>query len=172
MEFKYNDGGREAAGYKGKTGDCVCRSICIATGLPYDEVYGTLALGNKTQKTSKHRLKKIRDNYAAKGLSFDTPEYKAYVKKHTKQGTAAKGISVKRKWFKDYMASLGFVWVPTMQIGSGCKVHLTETELPKGILVVTVSNHYTTVIDGVLNDTYDCSRGGNRCVYGYYKLEK
>ena len=44
--FVYNDGGREAAGYKGKAGDCVCRAIAIAARLPYQEVYDRLAEGN------------------------------------------------------------------------------------------------------------------------------
>ena len=39
MIFKYNDGGRAAAGYQGAAGDCVTRSIAIVTGLPYEEVY-------------------------------------------------------------------------------------------------------------------------------------
>ncbi|KKL59947.1 hypothetical protein LCGC14_2210300, partial [marine sediment metagenome] len=30
MFWKFNDGGRIAAGYKGDTDDCVCRSIAIA----------------------------------------------------------------------------------------------------------------------------------------------
>jgi hypothetical protein len=57
-----------------------------------------------------------------------------------------------------------------MQIGSGCKVHLRADELPNGRLVVHTSRHSTAVIDGVIHDTYDPSRGGNRCVYGYWKL--
>jgi len=56
-----------------------------------------------------------------------------------------------------------------MKIGSGCKVHLSSNELPDGRLIVKVSKHITAVIDGVLNDTYDCSRNGTRCVYGYFK---
>lgn len=28
------------------------------------------------------------------------------------------------------------------------------------------------VVDGVLHDTFDCSRGGTRCVYGYYAAQK
>ena len=146
--FNYNDGGRSDAGYKGITGDCVCRTICIATKLPYKEVYERLALGNATQRRGKYQAKS-----------------KAGVK------TAARGINTTRKWFKDYMKELGFEWVSTMGIGTGCKVHLSENELPKGRLVVAVSNHYTAVIDGVLNDTYDCSRSGSRCVYGYYILK-
>jgi hypothetical protein len=172
MQFNYNDGGRSAAGYKGHTGDCVCRSICIATGLPYQEVYDTLAVGNQLQRKSNRTPKKGK--------------------------TASAGINVRRKWFQDYMKSLGFVWVPTMLIGQGCKVHLKDGELPMGRLVVSVSKHYTAVIDGVIQDTHNPSErsttiypngypadqlpkgaykmeNGNgyayspdRCVYGYY----
>ena len=146
IQFKYNDGGRAAAGYTGKNvGDCVCRSISIITGKPYQEIYDRLAIGNATQRRSKRERKS-----------------KAGVK------TASRGISAKRKWFTEYMEELGFVWVPTMKIGQGCKVHLRADELPKGKLIVNVSKHFTAVIDGVINDTYDCSRGGTRCVYGYY----
>lgn len=144
MEFNYNDGGRANAGYKGYTGDCVCRAITIASGLPYEQVYKSLSNGNLTQRKSKH----VRSSYNKK--------------------TASHGINVRRKWFKDYMRSIGFSWVPTMLIGQGCKVHLKAEELPTGKLVLLVSKHYTAVIDGILNDTYDCSRDETRCVYGYY----
>jgi hypothetical protein len=56
----------------------------------------------------------------------------------SKGATARNGVSVSRKWFKDYMVALGFRWVPTMQIGQGCKVHLLKDELPMGRLVVRV----------------------------------
>jgi hypothetical protein len=142
--FKYDDGGRSDAGRKGHTGDCVCRAIAIAADLPYKEVYDRLAQGNAAQRKSKHTGKR--------------------------QKSASHGIMVKRKWFKDYMAELGFVWTATMQIGSGCKVHLKSDELPKGRIVTTLSKHYAAVIDGVLHDTYDCSREGTRCVYGYWEM--
>lgn len=149
MEFQFNDGGRAEAGYKGKTGDCVCRAICIITGKPYQEVYDRLAEGNATQRTGKYEKK-------------------------SKAGkrTASKGISVKRKWFQEYMKELGFEWVPTMQVGKGCKVHLKADELPKGKLIVSVSKHYAAVVDGVIYDTHDCSRNETRCVYGYYILKE
>jgi len=145
INFNFNDGGRAAAGYKGFTDDCVCRAICIATGLPYKQVYERLANGNASQRRGKGESK-----------------YKVRSK------TAARGINTKRKWFEDYLNELGFKWVPTMKIGEGCKVHLSEKELPKGRLIINVSKHFTTVIDGTLNDTHDCSRSGTRCVYGYY----
>lgn len=170
--FKYNDGGRADAGYKGHTGDCVARSIAIASGRPYKEIYDALANGNASQKIGKHAKRKANDAWAAKGLPFSGKEYRAFIKAKTKPKTAAQGINTNRKWFKDYMKQLGFEWVPCMGIGTGCKVHLKWDELPHGNLVCALSGHYTAVIDLVLNDIYDCSRGGTRCVYGYYKLIK
>lgn len=144
MKFNYNDGGRVAAGYKGgQTGDCVARAIAIATGKPYDVIYKRLADGTYDQRRGKgHKTGRPR--------------------------SAANGINVKRQWFKRYMQSLGFTWVSTMGIGTGCKVHLREDELSKGHLVVAVSKHYTAVINHVINDTFNPDRNGTRCVYGYW----
>lgn len=142
-QFVYNDGGRSAY-YKGKGGDCVTRAIAIVTGRDYKEVYDILAEGNSTQRKGKREGSKAGKR------------------------TALSGINTKRKWFQDYMKSLGFTWIPTMQIGQGCKTHLRSDELPKGRIIVSVSKHYTAMIDGVINDTYDPSRNGNRCVYGYW----
>jgi hypothetical protein len=178
IQFVQDDGGRAAAGFTGKTGDCVARAICIATGLPYTIVYDRLAEGNATQRRSKSSK-----NHRACGVR-----------------TASHGIWTKRKWFHDYMTELGFVWVPTMKIGSGCKVHLDAKELPLGRLVVSLSRHMTAMVDGVIHDTYDPRREksynfepdtgqelkanqgrnqngvwteiGGRCCYGYYRLEK
>jgi hypothetical protein len=55
-----------------------------------------------------------------------------------------------------------------MKIGSGCRVHLADGELPMGWLIVRCSRHLTAVIDGVIHDTHDPQRGGKRCVYGYF----
>jgi len=134
-----NDGGREAAGYKGVAGDCVCRAIAIATEKSYQEVYDLINSFAKKERTGKR-----------------------------KRGKSSSRNGVYKETIRKVMTSLGWEWVPTMFIGSGCKVHLTPNELPKGRLVVSVSKHTTCVIDGVLNDTYDCSRGGTRCVYGYF----
>ena len=76
--------------------------------------------------------------------------------------------SVQKQLWKDYLTRLGYVWTPTMKIGSGCTVHLREGELPAGRLIVSVSRHLVAVIDGTIHDTFDCSRDGTRCVYGYF----
>lgn len=153
LAFQPDDGGRAASGFKGRAGDCVARSISIASGYPYAEVYTRLADGMGSQRKTSRSGKQAR--------------------------SARNGVSVKRKWFRDYMAELGFAWVPTMQIGSGCTVHLLAGELPNGRLVVSLSGHYTAVIDGVIHDTYDPTRAtiyvengvermSHRCVYGYW----
>lgn len=38
-----------------------------------------------------------------------------------------------------------------------------------GRIIVRLSRHISAVIDGVIHDTYDPSRDGTRCVYGYWK---
>jgi len=173
MRFEYNDGGRATAGYKGHAGDCVTRAIAIAAGLPYMDVYKSLSSGCREQRLTKRSYR---------------------------MQSARSGVNTRRKWFKDYMHSLGFEWVPTMGIGTGCQVHLRADELPPGRLVVAVSKHYTAVINGVIYDTHDPSERGTtiyhpnypedqlpkgaywlangngwayspeRCVYGYWKL--
>jgi hypothetical protein len=42
MKVVIDDGGRAAAGYKGKANDCVCRAVAIATERPYQEIYDRL----------------------------------------------------------------------------------------------------------------------------------
>ena len=70
------------------------------------------------------------------------------------------------------MADLGWKWVPTMYFGKGCKVHLKEDELPKNkTIIARLSKHLTCIVNGVIHDTYDCSRNSTRCVYGYFIKE-
>jgi hypothetical protein len=144
-DFVYDDGGRAAAGFGkipkglGGRGDCVCRAIAIATGKPYREVYDELGT----------------IGWMETGYKFDTDGL-VLPRHDTKHGLRA------------YLETHGWRWTPTMRIGSGCKIHLRASELPSGRLIVQVSRHLVAVIDGIIHDTFDCSRGGTRCVYGYY----
>ena len=70
--------------------------------------------------------------------------------------------------YRPYLDELGWLWTPTMAIGSGCTVHLRADELPPGRLIVRLSKHLCAVVDGVVHDTHDPSRDGTRCVYGYW----
>ena len=84
---------------------------------------------------------------------------------------ARSGNGVEKKVYNALMKELGWTWVATMLVGSGCKVHLKADELPSGRLVVRVSKHLTAVVDGVIHDLANCSRGGTRAVYGYFIKE-
>jgi len=35
-------------------------------------------------------------------------------------------------------------------------------------LILSLSKHLAAMVDGVVHDTHDPSRGGTRCVYGYW----
>jgi hypothetical protein len=140
MVWIHNDGGRKAAGYRGKSGDCVVRAIAIAAEKPYQEIYDALNSHALSERTGKR-----------------------------KRGISNARTGVYRVTYQKYLESMGWTWTPTMKIGSGCKVHLRSEELPKGRIIVSLSKHLSAVIDGVVHDTHDPSRRGTRCVYGYFQ---
>ena len=146
LGFEFNDGGREAAGFQGGAGDCVVRAIAIAAQLPYMQVYEDLRVANASY--ANQRNDKLARRLNTMGSSPRNGNH--------------------RNVFHDYILSHGFEWVPTMKIGVGCQIHLLANELPSGTLIVKVSKHLTAVINGVILDTHNPSRGGSRCVYGYY----
>ena len=88
----------------------------------------------------------------------------------SKRSNARTGVH--RKTIAKLLEAFDFEWIPTMEIGSGCRVHVRADELPtEGSLVLRLSGHYAAVIDGVLRDNHDSSRNGTRCVYGYWYRE-
>ena len=106
LELQINDGGRAAAGYKGKAGDCVVRSIAIVTNLPYQKIYDDLYKANEEfRTTSRTRL--------ARSL---------------KQKNDSPRSGTHRVVVKKYLEKLGWQWTPTMFIGQGCKVHLKKND--------------------------------------------
>ena len=92
-----------------------------------------------------------------------------YVEKVTGTKSARNGVpkKVTRKILKD----LGFEWKPLMKIGSGCTTHLRKEELPNGTIICKVTSHICCIKDGIIYDTFNPSRGGDRCVYGYWVME-
>jgi hypothetical protein len=167
MQHVYDDGGREVAGFTGHTGDCGARAFAIASGRSYQEVYDLINELAAKERTGKRKRSK---SSARSGLYSATAHKLAY----------------ELQWRDgQYLGTVK--WMSCMNIGSGCKVHLTDGELPMGRLVVRVSKHYTAVIDGVIHDTHDPQReggtfhwhnaegnivraaqSGGRCVYGYW----
>ena len=142
----FDDGGRLAAGIKGKGSDCGPRALAIAAQLPYREAVTLLS-----------------NRQAAWAQSSRSLQAKI---------TRAKGASARTGVWPDVMrlvmAELGWNWTPAMLIGSGARVHLLASELPSGRIICSCSRHFTAVVDGVIRDTHDPSRGGKRTVYGYW----
>lgn len=139
MKWVHNDGGRAAAGFKGRAGDCVVRAIAIATDTPYRVVYNMINCLGKSEPVGRNK----------------------------RPGSARRGVKITT--IHAYLKYKGWKWIPTMFFGSGCKVHLREGEVPaKGRIIVRLSRHITAICDGVIHDTYNPSRGGTRCVYGYW----
>ena len=139
--FRYSDGGRSKYFKALNVGDCVARAISNATGKDYKEVYDSL---NRLSKTARKSKREVGKSSARDGVH--TRVAKMYIE-----------------------GELGWVWHPCMGIGTGCKVHVSEDELPSnGSYILCLSGHYSCIKDGTLVDTYDCSRGGTRCVYGYW----
>lgn len=144
LKYEYADGGRAAAGFKGITDDCVCRSIAIATEQDYKRVYDALNIYAASERITKRNK----------------------TRSHARTG-------VGRQTYERYLKALGWHWRATMDIGTGCTVHLRKGELPaEGRLIVRVSKHMCAVVNGTILDTHNPDRLGERCVYGYWTVDK
>ncbi len=142
MKFVYATGGRENYFKQTTVRDCVTRAIVNATGIDYLEVYNGINDEAKKERSSK---RKRTTSSARNGV------YTATAKRYIER-------------------TLGWIWVPCMSIGTGCQVHLRPEELPStGSYILNLSGHFSCWKDGQLYDTYDCSRNGTRCVYGYWR---
>ncbi|HKX46137.1 MAG TPA: hypothetical protein VJP77_05505 [Planctomycetota bacterium] len=146
-----DDGGRKAAGFRGEAGDCACRALAIAWGKPYREVYDRL-----------NEFIKDREPYYRGKVGF------AHA---TGRGSSSR-TGVHKRTFDEFLDNIDAPWTPCMKIGTGCRVHVRTGDLPAtGRYILRLSKHFAAWIDGVLHDTYDSSREGTRCVYGYWTLE-
>ncbi len=142
MEWKYADGGRLEWGRSvNGVGDCACRALALVTLEPYPVIYDLINKYAEYERTGSR-----------------------------KKGKSSARNGVYKQTMHKVCAELGLKWFPTMGIGTGCKVHLRDGELPFGRLVCAVSKHYVAVIDNVIYDRFDPSRNGTRCVYGYWKV--
>ena len=152
MELIISDGGRSLAGFKGYCCDSVVRAITIAARRPYKVVYKECA--------------EMNANY-----------YRTFFPNHRLAGvrSARDGVCTEHAQFLNYMKSMGFVWHPPRRRGKACKIYLEEADMPMGRLIVTLSNWWVAVIDGLMFDIRDprndYSRWPRRRVFGWWKLE-
>lgn len=158
LGFVRSDGGRAAAGYKGSAGDCAARAIALASAgtITYAEAYGLI---NDAARRERGRL--VRGRRGPDGRRT----------KVRKVSSASDGVWPETL-HRVLVDGLGWTWTATMGIGTGCRVHMRADELPSGRLVVRVAKHYAAVVDGVLYDSFDSTRGGDACVYGYWQAPR
>ena len=154
IKWMPHDGGRKAAGFRGETGDCVCRAIAITTDLPYRQVYKRLADGNATEKKRGFILLE-----GGKTKPIFQPR------------SARNGISVHRAWFKRYMIELGFEWHGLLKIAQTGRTYLRDLKLPPGSHILKLRAHVIASVDGWLYDNQNPSRYKNDVVYGYWSLK-
>lgn len=140
-----------SSGVPNKASDCVVRAIATAYGEPYDKIRAELEglIDGLAARRQTKKMVNIRHR-AARGIN--------------KNG-------IHPLIYKTYLENRGAKWVPMMHIGSGCQMHLREGEIPSdGTVILRVSKHLVTAIDGKLYDNHDPTRNGKRCVYGYWKV--
>lgn len=151
LSWVYDDGGREAAGFQGHTGDCAARAVAIVTGRGYQEVYDDLAAFAAEHEAGRRARGKRTPSHPRTGYHSDT--------------------------LRAYLAERGWRWVPTMEVGTGTRVHLSDdlydeiAFLGEVRVIVRLSRHYAAVAEGTIRDTHDPSREGTRAVYGYWIAE-
>ena len=65
--------------------------------------------------------------------------------------------------YSDVLKRYGWVWHQVPKF-SGRKARCSD--MPSGIVIAKQAHHFVAVIDGIANDTWDCT---HRMVYGYWK---
>ena len=125
--YQYNDGGREAAGFRGKASDCVVRALAIMTGCDYRLAYDELAEANKQTES---RMRKPRKNLI--GRSANKGVYK---KAHPKV-------------FEEF-------GLRKVTLKKGSRPTYSEAYEIYGDCIVSTTKHVCAIIDGKLNDTFD-----------------
>ncbi len=147
MPWVYNDGGFSESGltrHRRKYGSPVVAAIAIAEQRRYSEVYHQLYTKQRDMlwnARSKKRAEHSGDPHH--GVFPDVS--------------------------KAYLLERGWLWTPTMTVGSGVTVHLDYEEVPDlPLFIARISKSLVCVINGVAQYTHDPSRDGRRALYGFF----
>ena len=136
INYVYDDGGREAAGFKGEAGDCVVRAISIGTNKPYKEVYD--AMGEAFAAAG----------FARSGNIDVTRRRKDSTTRKDRQRDGRKGYRIQRQVMKDFGLEL-------IRLKSRSRMTYTQAYAFAGDCVVTTTKHVCALKDGALHDTFD-----------------
>jgi len=154
MAYKYDDGGRNACGFQGKSGDCFLRAYAITEGKNYAEARKEMEEEYKKLKPITHKRRGAKKPSRLKNEGVSSNVYGVYTK-HA----------------REILSKKGYTWTPVMGIGTGTTMHVKEGELPQGKNILRVSKHFIASEGQDWKDSHNASRGGTRAVYGYYHKE-
>ena len=133
ISYRYDGGGRAAAGFRGKTGDCVVRAIAICAQVDYLAVYRTMSDHMK------------RNGYAASGNAYATRE-------RNRKAPRRRGQLSSRRVQDRVLEAYGFRKV---SLPAGERPTYTEAHHRYGDCIVGTTKHVAAIVDGVLRDTFD-----------------
>jgi len=133
IDYRFDDGGRAAAGYRGRTGDCVVRAIAICAGEDYRAVYMTMADYMK------------RNGYAASGNAHATRE-------RNRKAPRRRGQLGARRVQDRVLEAYGFRRV---RLPAGERPTLTGAHHRYGDCIAGTTRHMAAIVDGALRDTFD-----------------
>lgn len=145
IDYRFDDGGRRVAGYKGEIGDCFIRAVAILTGEPYKRVYKRVLASMKA-----HGYTPTGDPARAKNVL--KPDEVLSSHEHWR-GQKALG------WvLRDCLRTSGLVNVP---LPPGARPTYSEAYQRYGNCAVVSwgysdgDSHIAAIVDGVLQDTFD-----------------
>ena len=103
-------------------------------------------------------------------IALERPYKEVYALINKRAGKAVARTGVQKTLYHNLLTKeLGWEWIPTAFIGVGCTMHMNKSELPNiPRMIVRLSKHLAAVVNGQVHDTFDCTGGGRRCVYGLY----
>ena len=138
IDYRYDDGGREAAGYRGSTGDCVVRAIAICAREDYRAVYLTMAEHMK------------RNGYAVSGNAVSGNAYAT--RERNRKAPRRKGQIAARRVQDRVLEVYGFRKV---RLPAGERPTFTEAHRRYGDCIVGTTKHVAAVVNDALRDTFD-----------------
>ena len=133
IDYRFDDGGRAAAGYRGKTGDCVVRAIAICAREDYRAVYATMAEHMKL------------NGYAASGNAYATRE-------RNRKAPRRRGQLSARRVQDRVLKAYGFRKV---RLPAGERPTYTEAHHRYGDCIAGTTKHVAAIVGGALRDTFD-----------------
>ena len=133
IDYRYNDGGRAAAGFRGDTGDCVVRAIAIAGAYDYRHVYDVMAEAMKAA------------GYSRSGNAYILRENR---RRQPRRRGQPKARDIQHAVIREF----GFVKVPFER---GPRPTYTEAHATHGTCIVKTTRHVAALRDGALQDTFD-----------------